>query len=194
MDTLTHPDERPLEAYRDYLRLLVSLQINPRLRTKVDASDIVQQAILHAHEARARFRGQTEAEWLAWLRAILANALAGAARRFNSQSRELGRERSLEVELERSSARLEGLFVADQSSPSEKAVHREELLRMVCSLAQLPEDQRQVIELHYLKGLRVADVAEQMGRTRPAVVGLLFRALKKLRELLRDQGGPDDVP
>ena len=194
MDTLTHPDERPLEAYRDYLRLLVSLQINPRLRTKVDASDIVQQAILHAHEARARFRGQTEAEWLAWLRAILANALAGAARRFNTQSRELGRERSLEVELERSSARLEGLFVADQSSPSEKAVHREELLRMVCSLAQLPEDQRQVIELHYLKGLRVADVAEQMGRTRPAVVGLLFRALKKLRELLGDQGGPDDVP
>jgi hypothetical protein len=35
-------------------------------------------------------------------------------------------------------------------------------------------------------------VAEQMGRSRPAVVGLLFRGLKKLRQLLRD-GGEDEV-
>jgi RNA polymerase sigma-70 factor, ECF subfamily len=40
--------------------------------------------------------------------------------------------------------------------------------------------------LHYLKGLTVADVAEQIGRTRPAAVGLLFRGLKRLRELLHD--------
>jgi RNA polymerase sigma-70 factor (ECF subfamily) len=39
---------------------------------------------------------------------------------------------------------------------------------------------------NYLKALAVADVAEQIGRTRPAAVGLLFRGLKRLRELLRD--------
>jgi RNA polymerase sigma-70 factor, ECF subfamily len=193
VDGSAHQDNWSLEVYRDYLRLLVSLQINPRLRAKLDASDIVQQAILHAHESRARFRGKTEAEWLAWLRAILANVLAAAARRFDTQARELGRERSLEAELERSSARLDGLLAADQSSPSERAVRREDLLRLACCLAQLPEDQRRVVELHYLKGLRVADVAEQIGRTRPAAVGLLFRALKKLRELLREQGGTDHV-
>ena len=53
----------------------------PRLRAKLDASDIVQQTILHAHERRAQFRGQTEAEWLGWLRAILANVLAAALRK-----------------------------------------------------------------------------------------------------------------
>ena len=181
-------DIRSIEDYRDYLLLLVRLQMGPRLRAKVDASDVVQQAILHAHERRAQFRGTTEGEWLAWLRAILANALAAAVRRFDTQARDPGRERSLEAELDRSSSRLEGLLAADQTSPSERAVRGEELLRLAHAIARLPEDQRRVVELHYLKGLAVADVAEQIGRTRPAAVGLLFRGLKRLRELLRDPG------
>ncbi len=177
-----------IEDYRDYLRLLARLQLGSRPRAKLDASDVVQQAILHAHERRGQFRGGTEAEWLAWLRAILANALATTVRRFDTQARDSGRERSLEAELERSSSRLEGLLAADQTSPSERSVRGEELLRLADALALLPEDQRRVVELHYLKGLAVADVAEQIGRTRPAAVGLLFRGLKRLRELLRDAG------
>ena len=188
MNRTAEPDERPLEGYRDYLRLLARTQLGPRLQAKLDASDVVQQAILQAHEAQGQFRGRTEAEKLAWLRAILANVLAAAARRFEARARDVGRERSLEGELELSSSRLESLLAADQTSPSQRAVRGEELLRLAAALARLPEDQRRVVELHYLKGLPVAEVAEQMGRTRPAVVGLLFRGLKKLRELLREPG------
>jgi RNA polymerase sigma-70 factor, ECF subfamily len=185
-------DIRPIEDHRDYLLLLVRLQIGPRLRAKLDASDVVQQAILQAHERRDQFRGRTEAEWLAWLRAILANVLAATARRFDAQARDPGRERSLEAELERSASRLENLLAADQTSPSKRAVRGEELLRLAQALACLPEDQRRVVELHYLKGLTVAEVAERIGRTRPAAVGLLFRGLKQLRERLREPGEPDD--
>ncbi len=188
MNLAAQSDQPPLEAYRDYLRLLARLQLGSRLRTKLDASDIVQQAILQAHERRSQFRGTTEAERLAWLRAILANVLGAAARRFETKARQVGRERSLEAELERSSARLEGLLAADQTSPSQRAAGCEELLRLARALAMLPEDQRLVVELHHLKGLPVLEVAEKMGRSRPAVVGLLFRGLKKLRELLRDSG------
>ncbi len=175
-----------IEDYRDYLLLLVRLQLGSGLQAKLDASDVVQQAILHAHERRTQFRGGTEAEWLAWLRAILANALAGAARRLHTQARDPGRERSLDVELEHSASQMERVLAADQTSPSERVVRGEELRRLAHAIARLPEDQRQVVELHYLKGLTVADVAEQIGRTRPAAVGLLFRGLKRLRELLHD--------
>jgi RNA polymerase sigma-70 factor (ECF subfamily) len=61
------------------------------------------------------------------------------------------------------------------------------LLRLAHAINGLPDDQRRVIELHYIRALSVADVAALMQRTRPAVVGLLFRALKKLRMLLQDR-------
>jgi RNA polymerase sigma-70 factor, ECF subfamily len=186
MRRTAHDAIQPIEDYRDYLLLLIRLQLGSRLRAKVDASDVVQQAILQAHECRAQFRGTTEGEWLAWLRAILANALAAAARRFDTQARDRSRERSLEIELEPSSSRLESFLVADQTSPSERAVRGEELLRLAHAIARLPEDQRRVVELHYLRGLAVADVAAEIGRSRPAAVGLLFRGLQRLRELLKD--------
>jgi RNA polymerase sigma-70 factor, ECF subfamily len=194
MRSTARDDFRPIEDHRDYLLLLVRLQVGSRLRAKLDASDVVQQAILQAHEMRDQFRGRTEGEWLAWLRAILANALAAASRRFETQARDPGRERSLEAELERSASRMEGLLAADQTSPSEQAVRGEELLRLAQALARLPEDQRLVVELHYLKQLTVAEAAERIGRTRPAAVGLLFRGLKRLRELLREPGELADGP
>ena len=182
-------DPWPLEAYRDYLKLLAGLQLSPRLQAKLDASDVVQQAILLAHQNRAQFRGASEAEWLAWLRTILANALASAARRFVASARDVGRERSLEADLELSSSRVESLLHADQSSPSTQAVRTEELQRLAQALSGLPPEQRRVIELRHLRGLPVAEVAELMERSRPAVVGLLYRGLKRLRILLEAEDG-----
>jgi RNA polymerase sigma-70 factor (ECF subfamily) len=168
--------------------LLARTQLGPRLQAKLDASDVTQQALLQAHQARGQFRGTTEAEKLAWLRAILANVLAGAARRFEARARDIGRERSLEGDLELSSSRLECLFAADQTSPSQRAVRGEELLRLAAALTRLPPDQRHVVELHHLQGLPVADVAAQMGRSVRAIIGLLFRGLTKLRQMLREPG------
>jgi RNA polymerase sigma-70 factor (ECF subfamily) len=187
--TRTADTDRPLEPYRDYLRVLARLRLGAQLRGKLDASDLVQQTVLLAHANRDQFRGATEAEWRGWLRSILANALAAAAREFETAARDLRRERSLEDELEQSSARLEGLLVADQSSPSEGATRGEDLLRLARALGQLPTDLRRAVELHHLKGLTVAEVAAELGRTRPAVVGLLFRGLKRLRELLAESRG-----
>lgn len=45
---------------------------------KVDPSDLVQITLLKAHESRDTFRETTAAEWAAWLRQILANAIANA--------------------------------------------------------------------------------------------------------------------
>jgi RNA polymerase sigma-70 factor (ECF subfamily) len=189
MNAAPQPDDRPLERYREYLRMLARLQLGPRLQAKLDASDVVQQVILQAHAARAQFRGTTEAQKLAWLRTILANVLTAAGRGFETAARDVGRERSLEAELERSSSRLESLLTADQTSPSQHAVRGEELLRLAAALAQLPDDQRQAVELHHLKGLALIDVAARMQRSRPAVVGLLFRGLRRLRELLQEREG-----
>jgi RNA polymerase sigma-70 factor (ECF subfamily) len=54
-----------VERYRNYLHLLARLRLGVRLQAKVDPSDVVQEAMLKAHEHRHEFRGQTEAEWQA---------------------------------------------------------------------------------------------------------------------------------
>jgi RNA polymerase sigma-70 factor (ECF subfamily) len=172
---------RPLEAYRDYLLLLARLQLEPRLRGKLDPSDVVQQTLVKAHQNRGQFRGTTDAERAAWLRRILANTLIDAARKYQ---RELALEQGLDRALDESSARLEAWLAANQSSPSEAIGRQEQLLQLAAALAQLPEDQRVVIELHHLRDLSVADIASQLDRTEASIAGLLRRGLQKLRELL----------
>lgn len=176
--------DRPLERYADYLRLLTRLQVSGPVRAKLDASDVVQTALLQAHAHRDQFRGRTEGEWLAWLRAILANALAAELRKFAAEARDVMREMSIEAELDQSSARLEGMLAAGGSSPSERAMRGEELLTLAWAMAQLRPEEQLAVELHHLKGQSVGDVAEALGKTKPAVAGLLFRGLKRLRELM----------
>src|SRR5438445_5516614 len=111
---------QPLEHYREYLRLLARLQLDPRLWGKLDPSDLVQQTLLRAYEKRDQFRGQTDAEMAAWLRTILANTLADALRQLGRQPE--NPERFLEAALEDSSARLEAWLASDQSSPTQQAM------------------------------------------------------------------------
>jgi RNA polymerase sigma-70 factor (ECF subfamily) len=95
-------------------------------------------------------------------------------------------ERSLESELEQSSARLEAWLVDKGSSPSERASRQEQVLRLADALAQLPEEQRTAVELRHLQGCSLAEVAEQMARSKGAVAKLLFRGVEKLRGLLEE--------
>jgi RNA polymerase sigma-70 factor (ECF subfamily) len=174
------------ESFRDFLKLLARLHLDGRMRGKVDQSDVVQETLLRAHHGRAQFRGHTQAELAGWLRQILANVLGELGRHFlDCKGRDLARERSLEDALRTSSTRLESWLAAEQSSPSERAQHAEHLSRLARALESLPADQRQAVEAKYLLGQALPDIAEQMGRTRPAVAGLLRRGLEALRQKLR---------
>ncbi len=171
---------RPLEQYRDYLRLLARLQINSRLRSRLDPSDVVQQTLLIAHEKLDQFRGRTQAELAAWLREILAKTVGQATRRFFRHKAE--RAQSVEAAIEESSARLERWLAEDESTPSEKASRGEQLILLADALAGLPEDQRTAVELHHLQGLSVPEVARRMNKTVASITGLLYRGGKALRQ------------
>src|SRR5260370_1680187 len=114
-------------------------------------------------------------------------------RRYGSAAFSGSRERPLQDGQEDTASRLEAWLAADQSSPSQQVMRQELHLRLAAALEQLPEDQRLAIELHHLKGCTVAEAAEQMKRTRNAVVGLLFRGMKRLRQPLQDPSSDGPV-
>jgi RNA polymerase sigma-70 factor (ECF subfamily) len=177
---------RHLDGFREYLRLLARLQLCANLAGKIDLSGVVQQTLLEAYQARDGFPLDA-AQQAAWLRRALANNLTDEIRRLRSRGKERVEEQSLEQALEASSARLEAWLAREESTPGRKAVRREQLSRLAEALLQLPEDQRRAVELHHLQGMSLADVGQQLGRSREAVAGLVFRGLKKLRSLLAQE-------
>jgi RNA polymerase sigma-70 factor (ECF subfamily) len=179
------------ERFREYLHLLARLELPSWLRGKVDLSGVVQQTLLEAYQAESRLRGQSEAQIAAWLRRILANNLADEMRKLGAQVRDVARERSLEAGLEESSYRLEAWLAAEQHSPSQQAIHNEQLLHLADALGQIPEDQRRALEFHHLQGKSLVETAAELGRSKGAVASLIFRGLEKLRKLLADTNGSD---
>jgi RNA polymerase sigma-70 factor (ECF subfamily) len=173
-----------LEQFRAYLELLVRRRVDDRLQGKLDASGVVQQTLLEAHQGFKDFRGKSEGEVAAWLRRILVRNLTDEVRKLTADKRDLARERSIEEAVERSSANLASWIAQEQATPSEQAVRHEQLVELVAALASLPEDQRTAVELHHLEGYSLAEVGTHLQRSKEAVAGLLFRGLKRLRELL----------
>jgi RNA polymerase sigma-70 factor (ECF subfamily) len=173
-----------LERFRNYLQVLARLHLDPRLKGKLEPSDVVQQTLLQAYQGLAQFRGQSDGELAAWLRQILARCLANVLRDFTRGKRDIGLERDLQAAVDSSSARLQAWLAADQSSPSQQAQRQEEAIRLAEALAQLPDAQREALVLHYWQGWSLAEIGARLERSPSAVAGLLKRGLQRLRELL----------
>jgi RNA polymerase sigma-70 factor (ECF subfamily) len=175
-----------LEPFRAYLGLLARMEIAPRLRDRIDLSGVVQQTLLEAHQSLKEqpARERDSQATATWLRSILGHNLADALRKLMAGKRDVRREWSLDAALDQSASRLEHWLAVAQSSPSQRAIRNEELLRMAEHLAELPESQRLAIEMHHLREMPLAEIAAELGSTKAAVAGLLHRGLKSLRTRL----------
>jgi RNA polymerase sigma-70 factor, ECF subfamily len=179
-----------LEWYRDYLTVLVRIQIGRRLQKKVDAADVVQDVFLDAHRQFSHFHGTTGGELSAWLRTLLAGHIAALIRRYcQTQARNVELERAIEVELDSSSERMGQLAATSGCSPSATAVKREGLSGLATALNELAPDYREVILLRQIEDLPFSEIAERMGRSVDSVQKLWVRGLEALRQAL-DPGVP----
>jgi RNA polymerase sigma-70 factor (ECF subfamily) len=155
------------------------------LKSKVDASDLVQQTLLEAHRGLANFRGTTEGEWLAWLKRILSHNAADFVRRYHGvEKRCAAREVSLAAP---DDSQLPAPQLSDGGpTPSQLIMQKEMQLQVADAVARLPEDYQEVVILRNLQQLPFDEVAERMGRSRPAVQMLWMRAIRKLQDVLSE--------
>lgn len=177
--------DRLFAMCRNYVALIARTQVEGWLQAKVDASDLVQQTLLEAYQDFPRFHGQTEAEWLAWLRRVLAHNTADFVRRFSKTAKRRAKREVALVDPFDSQA-PDGLanLAASGESPSQQLLRKERELQLADALAQLAPDHSEVIVLRNLQRLSFDEVAERMDRSRPAAQMLWMRAMRKLQEAL----------
>jgi RNA polymerase sigma-70 factor (ECF subfamily) len=171
--------DQEIGCHRPYLRLLVGMYLDRRVWPQIDPSDVVQETLLQAFKKLE----QCGPNLLAWLRGILTHRLLTAIRK----EKQRARERQMLDALDKSSCRINAGSAAEHSSPSQQAMKHELLERLAETLNQLPECEAEVIILIYLQDRSQADAAMHLGRSRPAVAGLLHRGLKRLRKLLQER-------
>lgn len=176
-----------LAAYRNYLRLIAVTSLDRRMQGKADASDLVQETLLKAHQNFPRFRGSTEQEWITWIRQILVNNLADLHRRFSLQVRRVERERSLESALDRSSQSLRDLVQARSGSPSQSAQRRELGVLLADALTEVSPEDREVVVLRNLRELEWKEIAALTGRSPDAARMLWTRALARVGKILKER-------
>ncbi len=176
--------DRLFALCRSYLGFMARSQVETWLRRKVDASDLVQETMLEACRDFERFEGCTEQEWLAWLRKILHHNAADFVRRYRGTAkRAAGREVPFRDPADsRSPGAPEP--AAPVATPSQEFLLLDTELRVTAALSELSPDYQEVILLRNLQRLPFNEVAERMGRSRPAVQMLWMRAIRKLQETL----------
>ena len=151
------------------------------------AAPVTTGVILLMQEYYVRKRGHlpTVKELVGWLRRILAANLVDLVRRYcGAQRRDVRLERRLADEVDQSSRDIALVLMTKDSSPSQRAVRREQAVLLADALKSLPEDYDEVIVLHHLQGLNFPEVARRMERSVDSVKKLWIRALARLRDAL----------
>lgn len=179
--------DRLLDRHRAALRRLVQLRLDAGIRRRVDASDVVQEALLDASRRLDQYLQNPVLPFHLWLRHIALDRVADAHRRHRqAQRRSVDRERPLRlVRLpEGSSVDLAAALADPELTPASAALQHELERRFEAALGQMAEGDRDIILMRHFEHLSNQDVAGLLGLSEAAAAMRYLRALKRLRGLL----------
>jgi RNA polymerase sigma-70 factor (ECF subfamily) len=184
-----------LDRHRQALRRLVELRMDPALKRRVDASDIVQDVLVEANRRLNEYlAGATGSAGEAsvmpfhlWLRHMAKDRLIDAHRRHRlAQRRSLDREQPLVAagSVDQSTVELAGQLCDPELTPAAAATWQETLRRFQAAVEQLDDTDREVILMRHFEKLSNQEVAQALGISGPAASMRYLRALRRLRAML----------
>ena len=143
------------------------------------AQDAVQEAFVRVWNARSRFdpsRGRARA----WVLRIVRNAAIDALRSEDARGRA---ESALYAEAAPARERL-----LHTERPDELVMRSERATLLHKALAELPEEQRRVIEISYFQGLSHSEIAEREKLPLGTVKTRIRDGVKRLRRIVGEGG------
>jgi RNA polymerase sigma-70 factor, ECF subfamily len=171
-----------LERNRSWLRRMVELRMDHRLRGRIDASDVIQEAYVEANDRLQNFLRDRNMPFRLWLRFLVAQKLLVLHRRHvGTHKRSAGRE---EAFLHSSTANLADVLMAQGKSPSEVAAQAELRSYLVEALEQMDATDREVLVLRHFEQLNNHEVAQLLEIEKSAASKRYVRALSRLQEIM----------
>jgi RNA polymerase sigma-70 factor (ECF subfamily) len=181
-----------LRLYRPYLRRIVELRLDPKLRPRVDPSDIVQEAQIEAARRLEAYLADTPMPFPLWLRQLAYDRLVMTHRRHVQASR---RSIHREVALpEHSSLVLARQLFATGSTPSQKLEREDLVSRVRQAVAQLADADREILLMRTFEGLSFEEVGCLLAIDAAAARKRHGRALLRLHKLLSASAPPEALP
>ncbi len=179
--------ERLLGEFREPLRKVIDLRLDPVLARRVDASDIVQDVLLEANQRLTEYLKSPNMPFHLWLRHLAQDRIIDTHRRHRqAQRRSIDREQAIQrpAWTDASSVQLVAQLVDAEQTPASAAIHQELQRRLSDALGQLGDDDRDIILMRHHEQLSNQDVAAALGLTEAAASMRYLRALRKLRGVL----------
>ena len=172
--------------HRKALHQAIELRIDPQLRSRVDASDVVQETQLEAYRRLNDYLSRRPMPFRLWLRKTAQERLIDLRRKHvQADRRAVGREVSLP---DQSTLQLAGQLLANLPSPSQRAVRNEIAGRVRQAITRLPEADREVLLMRSFEGLTNQETACILGIEPATASKRLGRAVRRLRDSLVDGG------
>jgi RNA polymerase sigma-70 factor, ECF subfamily len=178
-----------LERHREALRRMVGLRMDPLLRRRLDASDIVQDVLVEADRRLADYLEAARMPFQVWLRHLARDHLIDAHRRHRGAARRsIDREQSPASSLDpdQSALDLADLVRDRQLTPAAAATHHELETRFQSAIESLDETDREVILLRHFEQLSNQETAAALELSEPAAGMRYLRAMRRLRSLLAE--------
>jgi len=178
--------EELFARHRPYLKQLVELRLDPKLRPRVDPSDVVQEAHLEAFRRLSTYLHERPMPFRLWLRQIAYDRTLKAWRHhLGTARRAAGREVPLP---QRSSLVLAQQLLAGGSTPRQSLDRRELAQRLRQAIAQLPQTDREVILMRHFEGLSNPEIGCLLGIDPATVSARHGRAILRLHRILFASG------
>jgi RNA polymerase sigma-70 factor (ECF subfamily) len=181
--------EQLLARHRPLLRRFVEMRLDPRLRSRLDPSDIVQEAQLEVTRRLQDFLQRRPMPFRLWLQRTTYENLVRLRRvHVEADRRSVNREVMLP---DNSSVLLLHCLLGQDDWPGQQLVEDELKGRVHRALNELDEIDREILQLRAFEELDNDAVAQVLDLEPNTASKRYGRALLRLRKSLRDQGCSD---
>ena len=178
-----------IESHRRQLLAYVDRNIGPALRSRLEPEDIVQEVVISALGSLDQFNVEGRDPYRLLCQLAEQRIIDAHRHHVGAQKRSASRE----VSIDASAGSGDGfgfidLLVASITSPSQAFSKDQKEFRLQQAIADLGEEQREVLRMRFVEGLATKEISDRVGKSDGAIRVMLTRTVAHLQEILKIAG------